>query len=167
MQNPKAKQTVKTPVWKRVFNVFVYLFALAGFGIIAAWLIFKLGLTNNKGAVDENWNKEDFIPTVQQRGAAIIKARGASSAASAANAAVDHMRDWALGSNGKWVSMGVYSKGNPYGVDEDLMFAFPITCQNGEWKIVEGLDRDDFSKEMIKKTEQELQGERDAIKDMI
>ncbi len=120
-----------------------------------------------KGAVDEKWNKEDFIPTVQQRGAAIIKARGASSAASAANAAVDHMRDWALGSNGKWVSMGVYSKGNPYGVDEDLMFAFPITCQNGEWKIVEGLDRDDFSKEMIKKTEQELQGERDAIKEMI
>lgn len=120
-----------------------------------------------KGAVDEKWNKEDFIPTVQQRGAAIIKARGASSAASAANAAVDHMRDWALGSNGKWVSMGVYSKGNPYGVDEDLMFAFPITCQDGEWKIVEGLDRDDFSKEMIKKTEQELQGERDAIKEMI
>ena len=120
-----------------------------------------------KGAVDEKWNKEEFIPTVQQRGAAIIKARGASSAASAANAAVEHMRDWALGSNGKWVSMGVYSKGNPYGVDEDLMFAFPITCENGEWKIVTGLERDAFSQEMIKKTEKELQDERAAIADML
>lgn len=120
-----------------------------------------------KGAVDEKWNKEEFIPTVQQRGAAIIKARGASSAASAANAAVEHMRDWALGSNGKWVSMGVYSKGNPYGVDEDLMFAFPITCENGEWKIVTGLERDAYSLEMIKKTEKELQDERAAIADML
>ena len=120
-----------------------------------------------KGAVDEKWNKEEFIPTVQQRGAAIIAARGASSAASAANAAVEHMRDWALGSNGKWVSMGVYSKGNPYGVDEDLMFAFPITCENGEWKIVTGLERDAYSLEMIKKTEKELQDERAAIADML
>ena len=120
-----------------------------------------------KGAVDEKWNKEEFIPTVQQRGAAIIKARGASSAASAANAAVEHMRDWALGSKGKWVSMGVYSKGNPYGVDEDLMFAFPITCENGEWTIVTGLERDAFSQEMIKKTEKELQDERAAIADML
>ena len=120
-----------------------------------------------KGAVDEKWNKEEFIPTVQQRGAAIIKARGASSAASAANAAAEHMRDWALGSNGKWVSMGVYSKGNPYGVDEDLMFAFPITCEGGEWKIVTGLERDAFSQEMIKKTEKELQDERAAIADML
>ena len=120
-----------------------------------------------KGAVSEDWNKNEFIPVVQQRGAAIIKARGASSAASAASAAVDHMRSWAQGSNGKWVSMGVYSKGNPYGVDEDLMFAFPITCENGEWKIVTGLEVDSFSKEMIKKTEQELQSERDAIADLL
>ncbi|NLX18557.1 MAG: malate dehydrogenase [Desulfobulbus sp.] len=120
-----------------------------------------------KGLVDDEWNKNDFIPTVQQRGAAIIKARGASSAASAASAAVDHMRNWALGSNGQWVSMGVYSKGNPYGVDEDLIFAFPIVCENGEWKIVEGLEISDFSREMIKKTEAELQGERAAVSDHI
>ena len=100
---------------------------------------------------------------MQQRGAAIIKARGASSAASAASAAVDHMRTWALGSDGKWVSMGVCSKGNPYGVDEDLIFAFPIVCAGGDWKIVEGLEISDFSREMIKKTEAELQGERDAV----
>ena len=85
-----------------------------------------------KSLVSDEWNKNDFIPTVQQRGAAIIKARGASSAASAASAAVDHMRTWALGSNGQWVSMGVFSKGNPYGVDQDLIFAFPITCENGD-----------------------------------
>ena len=86
--------------------------------------------------------------------------------ASAANAAVEHMRDWALGSKGQWVSMGVYSKGNPYGIDEDLMFSFPITCEHGEWQIVGGLDRDAFSMDMIKKTEQELQAEREAIAEM-
>ena len=120
-----------------------------------------------KGLVDDEWNKNYFIPTVQQRGAAIIKARGASSAASAASAAVDHMRSWALGSGGQWVSMGIYSKGNPYGVDEDLMFAFPIVCEGGEYKIVEGLEITDFSREMIKKTEAELQGERAAVADHI
>jgi malate dehydrogenase len=120
-----------------------------------------------KSLVSDEWNKNDFIPTVQQRGAAIIKARGASSAASAASAAVDHMRTWALGSNGQWVSMGVCSKGNPYGVDEDLIFAFPIVCANGDWKIVEGLEIDAFSREMIKKTEAELQGERAAVADHI
>ena len=120
-----------------------------------------------KGLVDDEWNKNYFIPTVQQRGAAIIKARGASSAASAASAAVDHMRSWALGSNGKWVSMGIYSKGNPYGVDEDLMFAFPIVCEGGDYKIVEGLEISDFSREMIKKTEVELQSERAAVADHI
>ena len=120
-----------------------------------------------KGLVDDEWNNNYFIPTVQQRGAAIIKARGASSAASAASAAVDHMRSWALGSNGQWVSMGIYSKGNPYGVDEDLMFAFPIVCEGGEYKIVEGLEISDFSREMIKKTEAELQGERAAVADHI
>ena len=116
-----------------------------------------------KSLVSDEWNKNEFIPVVQQRGAAIIKARGASSAASAASAAVDHMRTWALGSNGKWVSMGVCSKGNPYGVDEDLIFAFPIVCEGGDWKIVEGLEISAFSREMIKKTEAELQSERDAV----
>jgi malate dehydrogenase len=120
-----------------------------------------------KSLVTDEWNKNDFIPTVQQRGAAIIKARGASSAASAASAAVDHMRTWALGSNGQWVSMGVFSKGNPYGVDQDLIFAFPIVCENGDWKIVEGLEISDYSREMIKKTEAELQGERAAVTDHI
>ena len=120
-----------------------------------------------KSLVSDEWNKSEFIPVVQQRGAAIIKARGASSAASAASAAVDHMRSWALGSNGQWVSMGVFSKGNPYGVDQDLIFAFPITCENGDWKIVEGLEISDYSREMIKKTEAELQGERAAVADHI
>nr|WP_321466333.1 malate dehydrogenase [uncultured Desulfobulbus sp.] len=120
-----------------------------------------------KELVDDEWNNNYFIPTVQQRGAAIIKARGASSAASAASAAVDHMRSWALGSNGQWVSMGIYSKGNPYGVDEDLMFAFPIVCEGGDYKIVEGLEISAFSREMIKKTEAELQGERAAVADHI
>jgi malate dehydrogenase len=120
-----------------------------------------------KSLVDDEWNTTYFIPTVQQRGAAIIKARGASSAASAASAAVDHMRNWALGSDGKWVSMGVNSKGNPYGVDEDLIFAFPIICEGGNWKIVEGLAISDFSREMIKKTEAELQSERAAVADHI
>ena len=120
-----------------------------------------------KAQVSDEWNKNEFIPVVQQRGAAIIKARGASSAASAASAAVDHMRSWALGSNGQWVSMGVYSAGNPYGVDQDLMFAFPITTEGGEWKIVEGLEISDFSREMIKKTEAELISERTAVADRI
>jgi malate dehydrogenase len=116
-----------------------------------------------KDLVDDAWNKDYFIPTVQQRGAAIIKARGASSAASAASAAVDHMRSWALGSEGKWVSMGIYSAGNPYGVDEDLMFAFPIICEGGDYKIVEGLEISAYSREMIMKTEAELKSERDAV----
>ncbi|BDD88099.1 malate dehydrogenase [Desulfofustis limnaeus] len=120
-----------------------------------------------KEKVDNEWYENTFIPTVQQRGAAIIKARGASSAASAACAAVDHMRDWALGSKGKWVSMGVYSAGNPYGVDENLMFSFPITTENGEWKIVEGLAVSEFSRKMIAKTEAELVGEREAIANLL
>jgi malate dehydrogenase len=113
--------------------------------------------------VSEDWNANEFIPVVQQRGAAIIKARGASSAASAASAAVDHMRDWILGSKGKWVSMGVYSKDNPYGVDEDLICAFPITTENGEWKIIPELELSEFSRERLKKTEEELIDERTAI----
>lgn len=120
-----------------------------------------------KNLVDDEWNKNTFIPVVQQRGAAIIKARGASSAASAASAAVDHMRDWALGSNGQWVSMGVYSAGNSYGIDEDIMYAFPIVCENGEWKEVSGLEISDFSRERMKVTEEELIGERTAVSDLL
>ncbi len=118
-------------------------------------------------AVDNDWYVNNFIPTVQQRGAAIIKARGASSAASAASAAIDHMRSWALGSNGGWVSMGVYSAGNSYGIDENLIFSRPIVCENGEWKEITGLEISDFQREMISATEKELQGERDAIADLI
>lgn len=120
-----------------------------------------------KDQVDNDWYVKTFIPTVQQRGAAIIKARGASSAASAASAAIDHMRDWALGSNGQWVSMGVYSKGNSYGIDEDLIYARPIVCENGQWKEITGLEISDFSREMMTATEKELAGERDAIADML
>jgi malate dehydrogenase len=117
--------------------------------------------------VGNDWYVDTFIPTVQQRGAAIIKARGASSAASAACAAVDHMRDWARGSNGQWVSMGVYAAGNPYGIDENIMYSFPITCENGQWKIVEGLEIGEFSRDMMAKTEAELVGEREAIASLL
>lgn len=120
-----------------------------------------------KEKVDNDWYVNDFIPTVQQRGAAIIKARGASSAASAASAAIDHMRDWALGSDGKWVSMGVCSTGNSYGIAEEIIYALPITCENGEWKEVSGLEISDFQKEMMKKTEEELLGEKEAIADLL
>ncbi len=117
--------------------------------------------------VDNDWYVNEFIPVVQQRGAAIIKARGASSAASAANAAIDHMRDWALGTGGKWVSMGVYSGGNPYGIDGDIIYSFPITCENGEWRIIEGLEIGDFSRERMTATEKELLEEKSAIADLI
>jgi malate dehydrogenase len=111
--------------------------------------------------VDMDWYTGDFIPTVQQRGAAIIEARGASSAASAANAAIDHMHDWALGSNGI-VSMGVYSDGS-YGVEKGLIYSFPVVCKNGDWSIVQGRDVNDFSRAKMQATEQELQEERDAV----
>lgn len=123
--------------------------------------------TPAKSLVDDAWNVDTFIPVVQQRGAAIIKARGASSAASAASAAVDHMRSWALGSDGQWVSMGVCSKGNPYGIDEDIIYSFPIVCEGGDWKIIEGLEVSDFSRERMKLTEEELTGEREAIKHLL
>lgn len=113
--------------------------------------------------VDQAWLENDFIPTVQQRGAAIIKARGASSAASAANAAIDHMRTWALGSDeGDWVSMGVYSDGS-YGIEQGLIYSFPVTCANGDWTIVQGVDVNDFSQAKMKATEQELCEERDGV----
>ncbi len=120
-----------------------------------------------KDKVDNEWYVSYFIPTVQQRGAAIIKARGASSAASAASAAIDHMRDWALGSNGRWVSMGVCSTGNSYGINEELMYALPITCENGEWKEIKGLPISDFARKMMTATEQELLSEKEAIADLL
>lgn len=113
--------------------------------------------------IEQDWYESDFIPTVQQRGAAIIQARGASSAASAANAAVDHMHDWALGTDSdSWVSMGVYSDGS-YGIQEGLIYSFPCTCKNGDWEIVQGLDINDFSRGKMSATEQELAEERDAV----
>ncbi|MEL7043767.1 MAG: malate dehydrogenase [Pseudomonadota bacterium] len=113
--------------------------------------------------VEQSWYEEDFIPTVQQRGAAIIKARGASSAASAANAAIDHMRDWALGTPGDdWVSMGVYSDGS-YGITEGLIYSFPCRCENGAWTIVQDLPTNEFSKARMQATESELVEERDAV----
>lgn len=117
--------------------------------------------------VDQAWYRETFIPTVQKRGAAIIDARGASSAASAANAAIFHMRDWALGSaSDDWVSMGVYSDGS-YGIEEGLIYSFPCVCKNGNWEIVQGLEVDDFSREKMQATEQELKEERDAVKSLL
>ena len=114
--------------------------------------------------VDRDWYENTYIPEVQHRGAAIIKARGASSAASAANAAIAHMRTWALGSDeNDWVSMGVYSNGE-YGIAEGLIYSFPVTCKNGDWSIVDGVDvSSDFSKEKMAATEQELSEERDAV----
>jgi malate dehydrogenase len=111
--------------------------------------------------VDMDWYTGDFIPTVQQRGAAIIEARGASSAASAANAAIDHMRDWALGSDAV-LSMGVYSDGS-YGVAKGLIYSFPVTCSGGVWRIVQGVEVNAFSQEKMDATETELTEERDAV----
>ena len=117
--------------------------------------------------IDQAWYKETFIPEVQQRGAAIIAARGASSAASAANAAIDHMRTWALGSaDNDWVSMGIYSDGS-YGVAEGLIYSFPVTCSNGDWSIVQGLEIDAFSQKKMDATEKELTEERDAVQHLL
>lgn len=117
--------------------------------------------------VEQSWYEKDFIPTVQQRGAAIIAARGASSAASAANAAICHMRDWALGTpNGDWVSMAVYSDGS-YGIEEGLIYSFPCVCKDGDWQIVQGLDIDNFSRVKMDATAQELKDERDAVKSLL
>ena len=117
--------------------------------------------------IDRTWYVDDYIPRVQQRGAAIIEARGASSAASAANAAIFHMRDWALGSaNNDWVSMGVYSDGS-YGVKEGLIYSYPCICKDGDWHIVQDLIVDDFSRSKMQATEQELLAERDAVVDLL
>jgi malate dehydrogenase len=115
---------------------------------------------------DQVWNKDVFLPTVGKRGAAIIEARGLSSAASAANAAIDHMRDWALGTNGEWVTMGVPSNGE-YGIPKDVMFGFPVTTEGGKYKIVEGLAIDEFSQACIDKTLAELTGEQDGVKHLL
>jgi malate dehydrogenase len=115
---------------------------------------------------DHGWNANTFLPTVGKRGAAIIEARGLSSAASAANAAIDHMRDWALGTNGKWVTMGVASHGW-YGIPKEVMFGFPVTCEGGEYKVVEGLPIDAFSQSCIDKTLKELTDEQAGVAHLI
>ncbi len=115
---------------------------------------------------DQVWNKDVFLPTVGKRGAAIIEARGLSSAASAANAAIDHMRDWALGTNGGWVTMGVPSNGD-YGIPKDVMFGYPVTCEGGEYTLVQGLPIDAFSQECINKTLAELVAEQDGVKHLL
>ncbi|GHC46369.1 malate dehydrogenase [Alcaligenes pakistanensis] len=115
---------------------------------------------------DQAWNRETFIPTVGKRGAAIIEARGLSSAASAANAAIDHVRDWVLGSNGKWVTMGIPSDGS-YGIPEGIIYGVPVTTENGEYKRVEGLEIDAFSRERMDHTLNELLEERDGVKDLL
>ncbi|MEY4562715.1 MAG: hypothetical protein RLZZ618_1992 [Pseudomonadota bacterium] len=115
---------------------------------------------------DDVWNRDTFLPTVGKRGAAIIAARGVSSAASAANAAIDHMRDWALGTSGKWVTMGVPSNGE-YGIPKDVIFGFPVTTENGKYKIIEGLAIDAFSQERINLTLAELTEEQDGVKHLL
>jgi malate dehydrogenase len=115
---------------------------------------------------DQAWNKDVFLPTVGKRGAAIIEARGLSSAASAANAAIDHMRDWALGTGGKWVTMGLASNGE-YGIPKDVMFGYPVTCAGGDYKIVDGLAIDAFSQERINLTLKELQEEQEGVKHLL
>jgi malate dehydrogenase len=115
---------------------------------------------------DDAWNRDVFLPTVGKRGAAIIEARGLSSAASAANAAIDHVRDWVLGSNGKWVTMGIPSDGQ-YGIPKDTMFGYPVTTANGEYKVVDGLPIDAFSQERIDLTLKELQEEQDGVRHLV
>jgi malate dehydrogenase len=119
-----------------------------------------------RSLVDQAWIEKDFIPTVQQRGAAVIKARGLSSAASAASAAIDHVRDWALGSNGKWVSMAVPSDGS-YGIEPGVVYGYPCTTKNCHYEIVQGLKVDEFSRARMDATEKELREERAAIEDLL
>jgi len=118
-------------------------------------------------AVEQDWYESDFIPTVQQRGAAIIKARGASSAASAASAAIDHMRNWALGTtDGDWVSMAVPSDGS-YGIEPGIIYGYPVTCAGGQYQIVQGLEINAFSRAKMDATETELREERKAVEDLL
>jgi malate dehydrogenase len=115
---------------------------------------------------DENWNRTVYLPTVGKRGAAIIEARGLSSAASAANAAIDHVRDWVLGSNGKWVTMGVPSDGS-YGIPADVMYGVPVTTANGEYTRIAGLEIDAFSRERMDLTLKELEEERAGVASLL
>ncbi len=115
---------------------------------------------------DASWNKDVFIPTVGKRGAAIIDARGLSSAASAANAAIDHIHDWVLGTNGKWVTMGIPSKGE-YGIPAEVIYGFPVVCENGEYKMIEGLEIDEFSRERMNHTLNELLEEQAGVKHLL
>ncbi len=115
---------------------------------------------------DENWNRTSFIPTVGKRGAAIIEARGLSSAASAANAAIDHIHDWVLGTDGEWATMGIPSDGS-YGIPKDVMYGFPVTCKDGAYEIVQGLAIDDYSREMMNKTLAELEEERAGVASLL
>ena len=115
---------------------------------------------------DEDWNRNTFLPTVGKRGAAIIEARGLSSAASAANAAIDHMRDWVLGSNGRWVTMGIPSDGS-YGIPEETMFGVPVICEGGQYQRVQGLPIDAFSQSCLDKTLAELQEEKDGVQHLL
>jgi malate dehydrogenase len=115
---------------------------------------------------DPAWNKDVFIPTVGKRGAAIIDARGLSSAASAANAAIDHMHDWVLGTNGKWVTMGIPSKGE-YGIPAEVIYGFPVVCENGEYNMIEGLEIDEFSRERMTHTLNELLEEQAGVKHLL
>ena len=120
-----------------------------------------------RGLVDADWIEKTFIPTVQQRGAAIIKARGASSAASAGSAAIDHIRDWFRGSaQGDWVSMGIPSDGS-YGIPEGVIYSYPVVCRGGQYEIVQGLAIDEFSRKRMDATHQELLEERDGVKDLL
>jgi len=115
---------------------------------------------------DEPWNRTTFLPTVGKRGAAIIEARGLSSAASAANAAIDHVRDWVLGSHGKWVTMGIASDGS-YGIPQDVMYGYPVTTANGQFTIVQGLPIDEFSRERMNLTLKELEEERAGVASLL
>jgi malate dehydrogenase len=115
---------------------------------------------------DEAWNRNEFLPKVGKRGAAIIEARGLSSAASAANAAIDHVRDWLLGTNGKWVTMGIASNGD-YGIPKDVMYGFPVTCEGGRFTVVKDLPIDDFSRERMNATLKELEEERAGVASLL
>ena len=126
----------------------------------------KVGGKDAAGMVDQAWAREDFIPTVAKRGGAVIAARGSSSAASAGNAVVDHMASWVDGTAGDdWTSMSVPSDGS-YGIQEGLIYSFPVVCKGGDYEIVQGLEVDDFIAGKMKESEKELQEEADAVKEM-
>jgi len=115
---------------------------------------------------DETWVRGFFTETIQKRGAEILEFRGATSAASAASSAIDHIRDWKFGSE-EWLSMCIDSKGNTYGIDEGLVFSFPVKCKDGNFKVIDGLQIDEYSRKCLKKTEDELKGERDLVQNIL